>query len=86
MLFFGSMTLDEFLRTTGETQADFAARIGVTKEAVRLWANGSRVPRRAQMVAITEATQSAVTANDFVGPLAGAAQSRSSDAPAGRAA
>lgn len=62
------MTLSEFLAASNLSHADFASRVGVTKEAVRLWAVGARTPRPAAMLLIARATDGRVTANDFVRP------------------
>lgn len=66
------MTLPEFLAAANLSHAEFAGRIGVTREAVRLWATGARTPRPVAMAQIMRATEGHVTANDFV-PSSGAA-------------
>ena len=58
------MTLKEYLKSNGGTAA-FAKQIGVTGEAVRLWANGIRIPRVEQMRLVVKATKGNVTPNDF---------------------
>ena len=59
------MRLSAYLSDKGESTAEFAARLGVTGEAVRLWLNGERIPRQEMMVRISQATDNAVTPNDF---------------------
>lgn len=59
------MRLSEYLAKNAISTTDFASRIGVTSEAVRLYALGKRTPRREHMSAILEATDGEVTANDF---------------------
>ena len=59
------MTLTQYLRLTGQNQADFAAQIGVTQMAVSRYCRGNRVPNSFVMRRIMDATQGAVTANDF---------------------
>lgn len=49
--------------------SDFAERIGVSREAVRLWVIGDRIPRKEQMVKIAEETNGVVTPNDFLLPV-----------------
>ncbi len=60
------MKLAEYLTRQNLLPQAFAERIGVSGEAVRLWINGSRTPRPAQMQAILAATNGAVTPNDFL--------------------
>jgi DNA-binding transcriptional regulator YdaS (Cro superfamily) len=50
------------------TVAAFAATIGASEAAVGKWARGERIPRRAMMVRIQEATGGQVTAADFYAP------------------
>lgn len=59
------MKLANYLIESGLSQRDFAAKVGVTSESVRLYLAGLRTPRPALMKKITEETKGAVTANDF---------------------
>lgn len=60
------MKLAEYLKLANLTDADFAQRIGVERSTVtRL--RGDQIPTREVMRAIAEATNGAVTANDFYG-------------------
>jgi DNA-binding transcriptional regulator YiaG len=61
-----AMDLKSYLNQSELDAATFAGRIGVTKEAVRLWLAGDRTPRRLLMRRIAEETKGAVTANDFM--------------------
>ena len=65
------MTLAEYLDQEGLSITEFAERIDVTHETVRRYVAGQRLPRRAVMKRIAEATDGAVTANDLFahGPL-----------------
>jgi DNA-binding transcriptional regulator YdaS (Cro superfamily) len=72
------MHLSAYLEREHLTNAGFAARLGVTAEAVRLWALGRKIPRRDTMAAIEAATGGAVTARDFY-----SAEVPSEPAPAG---
>lgn len=59
------MKLDVYLSETKTTKKALALALGVTEEAVRLWATGQRKPRQEQMAALLEHTGGKVTANDF---------------------
>lgn len=59
------MKLADYLERESETVARFAARIGKSAEAVRLYKKGLRKPREKTMRAIMDATGGSVTANDF---------------------
>lgn len=59
------MTLAEFLETQALTDTAFAARIGVTSEAVRRYRLGARTPKRDMLAKIAEATGGAVQPADF---------------------
>lgn len=63
------MKLSEFLETKELTPQAFAGLLPVSGEAVRLWLNGDRTPRPAQMQRIMEITEGAVTPNDFLPPF-----------------
>lgn len=63
-----SMKLATYLSTTKTTHEAFAEKLGVSSFAVGKWAREQRVPRRGLMSRISEATNGAVTANDFFTP------------------
>ena len=67
------MTLTEYLDLHAPDRAAFAARIGVTREAIRKYEAGERVPRPAIAKAIKLATGGAVTPDDLVDGYQGAA-------------
>lgn len=56
------MTLNQYLRETGETYRGVAKRAGLSTEAVRLLAAGKRHPRPATAAAIAKATHGRVPA------------------------
>ena len=60
------MTLQEYLKDTQTSRAQFAATIGVSQESVRRYVNG-RIPEPRVMEKIALATGCKVTANDFFG-------------------
>jgi transcriptional regulator with XRE-family HTH domain len=65
------MTLADYLKNAGLTQAEFAARIGCIQSDVARYLAG-RKPREEVMHAIFKATKGAVRADDFYGlPPAG---------------
>lgn len=59
------MKLNHWLTSNDVTDDDFAARIGVSTHAVKKWRYGERRPRIEAIARIAEATNGAVTANDF---------------------
>lgn len=59
------MRLSDYLRLTGESQTEFARRIGVTDGTVTKYLHRGHIPRPEIMTAIREATNDAVTPNDF---------------------
>ncbi len=60
------MKLKAWLDQKGAGAANaLAARVGVTSEAVRLWATGQRMPRPKVMIALRKATSGQVTYSDF---------------------
>lgn len=61
------MTLSDYLDANKITNAAFAARIGVSRQAVLRYRAGDRTPGHAEMAAIFEATGGAVAPNDFFG-------------------
>lgn len=60
------MKLDTYLSDNEITFAAFAEKLGVTGEAVRQWAGGSRHPRPKHMLQIMEATGGQVQPQDFL--------------------
>ena len=65
------MTLDDWLRTQGITDAEFARRSGVRhKQLVGKYRKRRQIPGLANMRRIHEATDGAVSANDFFMPAA----------------
>lgn len=62
-----STPLARYLSNNGIRQSDFAARIGCTQPAVARYVNGLRIPDRDTMQRIFDATNGAVTPNDFFG-------------------
>ena len=59
------MTLREYLQHTQQTYRDFATSIAATEHAVAHWSRGKRIPRRAMMARIQQATGGKVTPADF---------------------
>lgn len=59
------MTLARYLQESGLSVREFASRIGVSPEAIRLYLKGQRRPRGAVIKAIASETKGAVSANDF---------------------
>jgi DNA-binding transcriptional regulator YdaS (Cro superfamily) len=68
------MRLANYLQHEEITYADFAGRLGVSSEAVRLWATGKRIPGRKLMGAIRRATAGQVKPDDFYAKTASAAE------------
>lgn len=60
-----AMTLDAYLSRTGMSNADFAAAIGCTAEAVRRWRLGV-MPQRRFWRRIASATDEKVTPADLI--------------------
>lgn len=60
------MKLETYLSDNGITYASFAESLGVTGEAVRQWAGGSRHPRPRHMLRIMEETGGEVQPQDFL--------------------
>lgn len=58
------MTLDDYLKASDLTEEAFAKRLSVSQPAVHRYRNG-RIPTPDVMQKIIEATDGAVTANDF---------------------
>lgn len=59
------MRFAKYLTDHGHSDADFAARIGVTRQAIHRFKTGQRIPNRATMAKIVEATGGAVTPDSF---------------------
>lgn len=59
------MKLVDYLERADITPQEFAAQIGVSAEAVRLYIRGERRPRSQILQAIQSKTDGAVTPNDF---------------------
>jgi transcriptional regulator with XRE-family HTH domain len=60
------MILGDYLTTVGKTVADFAAEIGVHPNSLHRYMRGARLPKKKILRKISQATDGAVTANDFV--------------------
>ena len=61
------MTLAEYLRREKLKPAEFAASIGVWRQAVERYLDGQRIPAADVMRRIAKETGGAVTADDFYG-------------------
>lgn len=59
------MRLHEYLKINNLSPAEFAAKIDVTSEAVRLWAAGKRMPEVRLIERIIDATANKVTIEDL---------------------
>lgn len=59
------MTLSDYLETHDLNAAAFAKKIGVTTATIWRYARGHRIPRKAVMARIVEATGGAVQPQDF---------------------
>ncbi|TFE97751.1 hypothetical protein B5M44_14185 [Shinella sumterensis] len=60
------MTLTSWLTKTNTSDADFAERIGVTRQALWRYKVAGRVPKPEIIARISRATNGKVTANDFM--------------------
>lgn len=60
------MKLKSYMVQNRLTDQKMADAIGCSVSAVRKWRYGLRMPKPDQLVVISEATNGAVTANDFV--------------------
>lgn len=60
------MRLADYLSTNEISDAAFASRIGVSRQALHRYRRGERMPRPDQLHRIREATDGAVTADDFL--------------------
>ena len=61
------MKLADWLKANSLSEAQFAERIGRSKEAVRRYATGARIPDKETMPLIAQQTQGLVQPNDFYG-------------------
>ena len=61
------MKLADYLERHSISHRDFAKSIGVSKETVRRYVAGTRIPEKPVMEKIALATACKVTANDFFG-------------------
>lgn len=61
------MKLNQYLAESKTSPAQFAEQLGVSKETVRRYLKGERIPDRDMMQKIALATACKVTANDFFG-------------------
>lgn len=59
------MQLKTYLKRAKLNASEFARRIDVTRECVRLWLDGKAVPQRRHMRRIMELTEGRVKPNDF---------------------
>lgn len=60
------MTLDQWLRREGLTEAAFAARIGVSHASVNRWRHGISKPDWRHLPVIERETDGAVSVRDFM--------------------
>lgn len=62
-----NMNLNEWCDITGKSKKEIARQLGgISPRSVFRWATAERFPKPAELVKISEITQGAVTANDFV--------------------
>ena len=59
------MTLREYLSRSGETEAAFGVRIGVSQAAVSRWVNGLRTPSKEFIIQIAKETGDRVKPADW---------------------
>ena len=62
------MQLQSYITAHGLSRPAFAARIGVTPQALHRYLSGARVPHKDVLRRIAEATDGAVQPNDFFQP------------------
>lgn len=62
-----TVTLDDYLKSSNETERAFADRIEAKQQEVNRYRRGLRMPGPDRMAAIMRATDGRVTANDFYG-------------------
>jgi transcriptional regulator with XRE-family HTH domain len=60
------MDLADWLKQSGKQKREFAAEIGVTPQMISAYLKGSIWPSKERMKLITQKTEGAVTANDFI--------------------
>lgn len=60
------MTLTNWLLKTNTSDADFAERIGVSRQALWRYKVAGRIPKPEILARIAKATNGKVTANDFM--------------------
>lgn len=60
------MDISSWLRSTKTSEGQFAEHIGVSRQALHRYKNGERTPRPYVLARIREATNGAVTADDFL--------------------
>ena len=65
-----AMTLDQYIRDKGLTNAEFGELVGANHSTISRLRKGKQVPGPDLMVAIYEVTEGAVSANDFYGIMA----------------
>lgn len=65
MAFYAEMTLDEYLKSTGQSQVQFAQLIGKDQSTVQRYVRGQRIPGPETMVLIAKVTDGTVLPNDF---------------------
>ena len=61
------MTLHDFMKARGLSDAELAARLGVSRQTVYRCRRGLRMPDRETMLAIHRETDGAVTVESFYG-------------------
>lgn len=59
------MKLNDWIIKSEITNAEFASKVGVTRQAMWRYRMGERMPKPAVIAKIHEVTGGAVTANDF---------------------
>jgi len=62
------MKLTDYLAGHNISDADFAASIGVSRQSVHRYKTGDRAPEWPVLAKIRDATDGAVTADDFLAP------------------
>lgn len=63
------MKLIDWLLAEKLTMAAFARKVGVSHSAVSRWCRSEMFPKEDRLVLIREATQGAVSAEDFMPPM-----------------
>lgn len=62
------MTLGEWLKREGRTQAWVAGRLGVSRSLVNDWIKGRRIPKRNHVEMLTVLSTGAVRPSDWLDP------------------